>query len=231
MKNNKKILIISITFFIVLCIVGSVVISLSNSIKSKKNENQKIISEILYLDNKFSNIYNYLETDNIGWDKIKIEIKDIYASWNYIIIDLSSNNQIKNTDIINFGKNLDEIYIGIEQKNSDIIFLNMGKLYNLISVYANNTKLDEQKKLELKSKEYLFNAFSLIYTNNWDLIGENIVNAEELFYNYLNQVSNAIKDNSKANKVYISIKELENAIRLKNEELFVIKLKIVLNNY
>ena len=231
MKNKKKIFIIIAILIIIICIASTIVIGISNSNKFSKTEDQKIVSEILYLDNKFSNIYNYLETDNIGWDKIKIEIKDIYASWNYIIIDLSSNNQIKNTDIINFGKNLDEIYIGIEQKNSDIIFLNMGKLYNLISVYANNTKLDEQKKLELKSKEYLFNAFSLIDTNNWDLIGENIVNAEELFYNYLNQVSNAIKDNSKANKVYISIKELENAIRLKNEELFVIKLKIVLNNY
>ena len=189
--------------------------------------NEKIDAEIKYVDEKFSNIYKELLIDGlrVDWNKMQEPIKEIYSSWNSIIIDLN-NLQIKNLDLINFGKKVDEISIYINEKNTNNVLLSISDLYSLLAIYTNSYNSNVDMKNKINSKYYLIKAYSLTNTDNWVLINENIAKAEKINLDYITNIDN----NYNISRIYVSIKELENSINIKNKEIFKMKLKIVLEN-
>ena len=230
--KKKKIIIIIVCLTIFFVILGSIIkVITANNDNNKNISNEKIDLEILYLDKKLSNIYNQLlnENTNIDWNKIDKEMYDLYSSWNSIIIDLN-NIQIKNVDLVNFGKKADDIYISIHERNINNILSNISDLYYLLSLYTNNYDSNIDIRVNVSSKYYLIRAYSLLYTNNWTLINENILEVEKIYLNYINGIYNNFENNSNINKIYVSIKELENSIKLKNKEIFKIKIKIIIEN-
>ena len=231
--KKKRIIIIIASFFIIFALLGTTLKIIIDNNKDNNNiSKDKIDLEISYLDRILSSIYNELlnENTNIDWLKIEKEMYDLYSSWNSIIIDLN-NMQIKNTDLVNFGKKTDEIYINIQEKNINNMLTNISDLYYLLSLYTNSYNANINIKIGVCSKYYLIKAYSLLYTNNWTLINENILESEKIYYNYINSDYNHFESNLNINKIYVAIKELENSIKFKNKEIFKIKFKIILDNY
>ena len=222
--SKKKIAFFS--FIILLIILASILSMVFATNENNTNlNNEKIDAEIKYLDEKFSNIYKELLIDGlrVDWNKMQEPIKEIYSSWNSIIIDLN-NLQIKNLDLINFGKKVDEISIYINEKNTNNVLLSISDLYSLLAVYTNSYNSNVDIKTKINSKYYLIKAYSLTNTDNWVLINENIAKAEKINLDYITNIDN----NYNISRIYVSIKELENSINLKNKEIFKMKLNIVL---
>ncbi len=222
--SKKKIAFFS--FIILLIILASILSMVFATNENNTNlNNEKIDAEIKYLDEKFSNIYKELLIDclRVDWNKMQEPIKEIYSSWNSIIIDLN-NLQIKNLDLINFGKKVDEISIYINKKNTNKVLLSISDLYSLLAVYTNSYNSNVDIKTKINSKYYLIKAYSLTNTDNWVLINENITIAEKINLDYITNIDN----NYNISRIYVSIKELENSINLKNKEIFKMKLNIVL---
>ena len=172
--SKKKIAFFS--FIILLIILASILSMVFATNENNTNlNNEKIDAEIKYLDEKFSNIYKELLIDGlrVDWNKMQEPIKEIYSSWNSIIIDLN-NLQIKNLDLINFGKKVDEISIYINEKNTNKVLLSISDLYSLLAVYTNSYNSNVDIKTKINSKYYLIKAYSLTNTDNWVLINENI---------------------------------------------------------
>ena len=224
--SKKKIAFFS--FIILLIILASILSMVFATNENNTNlNNEKIDAEIKYLDEKFSNIYKELLIDGlrVDWNKMQEPIKEIYYSWNSIIINLN-NIQIKNLDLINFGKKVDEISIYINEKNTNKVLLSISDLYSLLAVYTNSYNSNVDIKTKINSKYYLIKAYSLTNTDNWVLINENIAKAEKINLDYITNIDN----NYNISRIYVSIKELENSINIKNKEIFKMKLKIVLEN-
>ncbi len=224
--SKKKIAFFS--FIILLIILASILSMVFATNENNTNlNNEKIDAEIKYLDEKFSNIYKELLIDclRVDWNKMQEPIKEIYSSWNSIIIDLN-NLQIKNLDLINFGKKVDEISIYINEKNTNNVLLSISDLYSLLAIYTNSYNSNVDMKNKINSKYYLIKAYSLTNTDNWVLINENIAKAEKINLDYITNIDN----NYNISRIYVSIKELENSINIKNKEIFKMKLKIVLEN-
>ena len=224
--SKKKIAFFS--FIILLIILASILSMVFATNENNTNlNNEKIDAEIKYLDEKFSNIYKELLIDGlrVDWNKMQEPIKEIYSSWNSIIIDLN-NLQIKNLDLINFGKKVDEISIYINEKNTNNVLLSISDLYSLLAIYTNSYNSNVDMKNKINSKYYLIKAYSLTNTDNWVLINENIAKAEKINLDYITNIDN----NYNISRIYVSIKELENSINIKNKEIFKMKLKIVLDN-
>ena len=222
--SKKKIAFFS--FIILLIILASILSMVFATNENNTNlNNEKIDAEIKYLDEKFSNIYKELLIDGlrVDWNKMQEPIKEIYSSWNSIIIDLN-NLQIKNLDLINFGKKVDEISIYINEKNTNNVLLSISDLYSLLAIYTNSYNSNVDMKNKINSKYYLIKAYSLTNTDNWVLINENIAKAEKINLDYITNIDN----NYNISRIYVSIKELENSINLKNKEIFKMKLNIVL---
>ena len=231
MKSNKKIMII-ISILIFVFISGSIVtIILADNTEMKKVENEKIDSEILYLENTLLSIFSCVTDDNSpNWYFIKNKFLNLYSSWNSIILDLN-NIQIKNTNLINFGKGLDSSMISISSTNKATLISNIGDLYYLLMLYTDGYNCNYDLKTNIAGKYYLIRTYSLLDSNNWTLVNENIVKVEKIYYDYINNINYSNKSDLQINKIYISIKELENTIVMQSKELFYMKFKIVMDNF
>lgn len=208
------------------------------------NENiniEKLDSQILYLDGNIINIANTLNNitlndnssilnrdTNINWNSAELEISKVYSNWNNIIIELNSAN-IPNDSLISFGKRLDNVAIAIKNKDKIATLSKLSDLYYLLITYTNSYSKSQELINNITTKYYLLKAYSLIDTNNWTLINENIIKAEQAYYNNINLIEDSNNQLNK-NKTYVSIKELENISITKEKDLFYLKYKLVLEN-
>lgn len=238
MKNNNKIIIF--IFILVFLIFISIFIFLQ--FNSQKNEEKILIekanSQILYLDKEIINIVNLVnninlnikENDNFNkntnWEEIELEIKSIYEGWNSIIINLNSLG-IKNTDLTNFGKKIDDVTVSAKSQNKANILNNLCDLYYFLVIYTNSYNSDEEIKNNIATKYYLLKSYSALEKENWIMVKENIIKAENSYYNNIKNIEN---NNFYRNKTYVSIKELENVTSIKSIDIYYLKYVIVLNN-
>lgn len=240
--NKKVIVIISILAF--LFIIGSIVaLVLANNTSNNNIEIEKMNSQISYLDNeitKMVNMLNNISDDNnentlnrgkdIDWDSIEKNISKLYSSWNSIIIDFNNLN-IKNTSLTDFGKRLDDVTISVKNKDKLTSLSNLCDLYYLLIPYTNSYNSSIELKNNISTKYYLIKAYSLVDTNNWTLISDNIVKAEQCYYNNINSVNIDENNQFNQNKIYVAIKELENITITKDIDLFYFKYSIVMKNF
>lgn len=238
MKNNNKIIIF--IFMLVFLIFISIFIFLQ--FNSQKNEEKILIekanSQILYLDKEIINIANLVnninlnikENDNFNkntnWEEIELEINSIYEGWNSIIINLNSLG-IKNTDLTNFGKKIDDVTVSAKSQNKANILNNLCDLYYFLVIYTNSYNSDEEIKNNIATKYYLLKSYSALEKENWIMVKENIIKAENSYYNNIKNIEN---NNFYRNKTYVSIKELENVTSIKSIDIYYLKYVIVLNN-
>ena len=79
------------------------------------------------------------------------------------------------------------------------------------------------------TKNNIFRAYSILDKEEWNTISENINNATQEFTKLVTDVSNKESGNQyNINKTYIIINELQNAVTLKDKEVFLIKYKNLL---
>ena len=100
-----------------------------------------------------------------------------------------------------------------------------------ISNNAGDVKVDTILKNDIITKNYLIKSYSLLYTDNWTLISENVHNAAKTFYANINMVEISENQKFNLNKIYVAINELKNATSNQNKDLFYIKYKIVMENF
>ena len=226
MKNNNKIII----FIFILLFLIFISISIFLLFNTQKNEEEilaeKANSQILYLDNEIIDIANLANNINLNikekdklnkntnWEEIKLKLNSIYEGWNSIIIDLNSLG-IKNTDLTNFGRKIDDVMISSKNQDKANMLNNLCDLYYFLVIYTNSYNSNEELKNNIATKYYLLKSYSALEKENWIIAKENIIKAENNFYR---------------NKTYVSIKELENIVNSKNIDIYYLKYIIVLNN-
>lgn len=294
MKNSKKLL---ITFIIVIIIisVSYAIYAISNNNNSNKNEQEKVLSEIKYLESKFVNILNTLnnieyrnykistqkatntdnsesssqnnsssnssegsetsseeksltgkeetfnkynleaqgvltKSENINWDYIKNDLELIYTSVPVVTLDLYKMNFNKD-DILNFNNDLDSLTILVKNEDKMAVLAQVTKLYSYIPKFLNDIDLDEKDKIIIKTKYNIFEAYSILETEEWQIMTTKISDA---INNYNSLITNSNINDQKQynlNKCYIMLNELKNAINKKDKELFLIKYKNILEDF
>lgn len=242
MNKRKIIIIISCAFLFILGSFITIVIANNNNNDNKNLEKAK--SNIKYLDNEITVIANTLNNisinsdesilnrnTDINWKNIEKSISNLYRNWNSIIIDFNNLN-IKNTTLTDFGKKLDEIAVLVKNKDKNSTILKLSDLYQLLVQYTNCIDLSEELKNDINTKYYLLTAYSLMDTNNWSIINDNLIKAEQSYYKNINIVEeNSLTHQYNREKIYVSIKELENTSKVKDRDLFYLKYKIVMENF
>ena len=176
---------------------------------------EKVNQEMIYIQNNFEENLYLLENGN--WQEIESNIDSLYIYWNTVILDLNEL-EIKSTYLSDFGKKLDELTLAVNDKNKNVTKIRICELYNYVYLYIQNYSTDEEFNNKFNIKRNLILAYCIAENENWELIYKYIKNAEESVKNILNL--NIIENRDNLNRLYISIKELENSIELKDLELF-----------
>lgn len=159
-----------------------------------------------------------------NWESLKAEIEVLYSSWNTIILDLYKLN-INSEDILKFSSVLDKATMDIREENKEKALATLSELYSYIPVYMESYSNDNKEINIQKTKSNIMRAYSVVDSKNWNEVNAELVNAENAYLNVLN--SNTTEDYS-INKGYILLKELQNSVAEKDEDIFYIKYKNLL---
>ncbi|MDO5555192.1 MAG: hypothetical protein Q4G09_00620 [Clostridia bacterium] len=172
-----------------------------------------------------------LESDenDIDWKTIKNEIEIINNAWAVIVLDLSSLN-VDSNDILGFSNTLDDCILSIKNENKVDSLTNLTNLYSFIPKYETFISAPNNNQNIKQVKEYIIRAYSFVEQDNWSEIESNINKCEETFKNILNDIEYIKNKEYKVNKIYVSIKEMQNSLTYKDKKLFYIKYKTLLES-
>ena len=170
-----------------------------------------------------------LTTDSqIDWKQIKNDVEDIYITLYPLTLDLyqTSTNQ---QDIINFNKEYDNLTKAVKDENKDNTLMELSILYDYLPKFVENCTDDEKEKSIIKTKNNIFKAYSILDKEDWTTISENINIATQEFTKIVTNVNNQEENNQyNINKAYVMVNELQNAVLLRDKEVFLIKYKNLL---
>ena len=166
-------------------------------------------------------------TNAIDWNKVKNEIELIYTSIPTITLDLYGLN-INQDEILNFNRQYDNLTVLVKNQNKEETLRELAKTYQYIPKFAEKVTDDTVYKTVLNTKSNIFLAYSKLDSKNWDEISSDIKNAINVFSQLL--TGNVVNANNQTtiNKVYVMLNELQNATNVKDEAVFLIKYKNLL---
>lgn len=166
-------------------------------------------------------------TDVIDWNKVKNEIELIYTSIPAITLDLYGLN-INQEEILNFNRQFDNLTVLVKNQNKEETLRELAKTYQYIPKFAEKVTDDILYKTVLNTKSNVFLAYSKLDGKNWDEISNDVKNAINVFSQLL--TGNIVNTNNQTtiNKVYVMLNELQNATNVKDETVFLIKYKNLL---
>lgn len=173
------------------------------------------------------NILIGLDTQ-IDWNYLKDTVEIVYTSWTTIMIDLHSIN-IKNEDILSFSNELDTLIVNIENEDKRATVNSLAILYSYLPLYISQFSEDSDKINTYYTKSYIINSYVLLEDDKWDDMQNEIKKAQEYFGLIINSV-NENRSQSSISKSYVLLNEMNNAIKLKDEKLYYLKYKNVMES-
>lgn len=197
-----------------------------NSEKSENQEESNSTEENKQY--KLEEVGVLTENTEIDWKQIKNDVEKIYTYLYPMTLDLyqTSTNQ---QDIINFNKEYDNLTKTVKDENKDNSLKELSILYDYLPKFVENCTDDEKEKAVIKTKNNIFKAYSVLDKEEWNTISNNINNAAQEFTKLVTNINNKESGNQyNINKTYIMINELQNAVVLKDKEVFLIKYKNLL---
>ena len=143
-------------------------------------------------------------------------------------VDLYQTNT-NQQDIMNFNKEYDNLTKAVKDEDKEVTLDELAILYNYLPKFLQNCTEKEKEITIIKTKQYILNAYSLIEKEEWSTISENINIAAQEFRKLVTNINNDEKNNQyNINKAYIMINEMQNAVLLRDRDVFLIKYKNVL---
>ena len=198
---------------------GSSASSPNSSEKKQGNEKQKeyTLKETGILNNK----------EEINWEEIKKEVENLYPSLSSMTIDLYKTS-INQQEILGFNNEFDNLINAVKNEDKEATLDELSKLYNYIPKFKQSCSDTNLEIIISNTKNYLFKAYSILDSEKWNNISANINEAIQEYTKLVTDIENKNNKQYNINKAYIMINEMQNAIKLEDKEVFLIKYKNLL---
>lgn len=163
-----------------------------------------------------------------NWKEIKNDIERVYTSIYPTTLDLYQI-EANEDDIVNFNREYDNLTKAVKDESKEDTLEELTLLYDYLPNFVDKCTNEEKEKIVIKTKNYIFKAYSVLDQEEWATISENINNAAEEFTKLVTNVNNQENGHQyNINKTYIIINELQNAALLRDKDVFLIKYKNIL---
>lgn len=164
----------------------------------------------------------------VNWNVIKGDVEKVYTSLYPSTLDLYQI-EANPEDIINFNKEYDNLTKAVKDENKEDTLQELMLLYDYLPSFFESCTVEQKEKIIVATKNYIFKAYSVLDKEEWDTISENIYKAKEEFTKLVTDIKpKENKSEYNINKIYIIINELNNAVELKDKEVFLIKYRNIL---
>lgn len=162
-------------------------------------------------------------TDDINWDKMKLNIEKLNEVWGNTISDMYRVG-VKSEKVVSFSNDLNIAITSVSAENKQDALKNIAKLYTYLPQYMEALSGKSKEANLSNTKAHVINAYSKIEQENWQEIANDLKKAEESYNSIVNAAVES-SEQSNVNKVYILLKEFQNAVSLKNKDILYIKYK------
>ena len=163
----------------------------------------------------------------IDWNNMKYEIEKIYSTWNSLFIDLNSLEK-GNTKTLEFSSTLNDTTKSIKAENKIASMQNIAEMYIKLGDYSKSYTNDNLQINIIDTKKNIIQAYVYVTEYYWDMALNSINKADESFGNVINNVSAQPANQSNINKAYVLLKEEKKAIDLKDQDIFFINYKMIM---
>ena len=165
--------------------------------------------------------------EDINWDYVKGEIENLYTSIATITLDFYQIGANQD-NILSFNQQIDNLSVAVKDESKETTLAELSNLYTNLSNITQNLQGNETYKMVVRIKENIFKAYSKLDAGKWDEISNDVNNATSIYAELLTNASNGIDNQYEINKGYILINEMQNAVKLQDVSVFLIKYKNLL---
>lgn len=193
----------------------------SNNSNSSSNSDQDNKKYELQLSGVLTN------KEDINWDYVKGEIENLYTSIATITLDFYQIGANQDS-ILAFNQQIDNLSVAVKNEDKETTLLELSNLYTDLSNITQSLEGNETYKIVVKIKENIFKAYSKLDAGKWDEIANDITAATSTYSELLTNTTEGTDKQYEINKGYILINEMQNAIKLQDVSVFLIKYKNLL---
>ena len=185
----------------------------------QSSEENRISTSVIQYDSILTH-----DDEKIDWTTIKSKIENMHSMWTTVLIDLTTL-KVNKDNLLKYNDILDEVIISLEEENKQSTLAAMANLFDLLSIYAQDFCEDTSIVSLLQVKSNILYAYSSVEANNWDKINEYVEIAKQKFTNIMNMGVNDLNKVDINNKAYVLINELQTDLDSKNNKIFYINYK------
>ena len=166
-------------------------------------------------------------SEDVNWKDIKNEIEILYSSIPTITLDLYQSNT-NQQDILNFNKEFDNLTMAAKEEKKEETLNELSKLYDYMPKFMENSTDDQLQKTVTETKANILKAYSKLDQKNWEEISNDIKQAIDIYSKLLTDTNIDQSKQYTIGKIYVMINELQNAVKLQDESIFLIKYKNII---
>ena len=166
-------------------------------------------------------------SDEINWDNVKSEVETLYTSIPSITLDLYQVN-LNQEDILGFNKEYDNLTKQVKDENKKETLTQLVTLYDYIPKFVKNVNDDVLYQITIQTKAHILKAYAKLEDKDWAGIQSDVQNAIDTFNQLLTTTGIDISKQYSVNKSYVMLNELQNAVQMQEESVFLIKYKNLL---
>lgn len=165
--------------------------------------------------------------EDIDWEQVKNDVEILYSAIPTITLDLYQI-QVTQEDILNFNKELDILTLAVQKSSKEETLKSLSALYDYLPKFIEKTTDDNLIKTIIQAKSNLFKAYSRLDSKNWQEISDITNQSIEAVTKLLTDANIESNKQYTVNKIYIMLNELQNAVKVQDINVFLIKYKNIL---
>ena len=166
-------------------------------------------------------------SDEINWNNVKSEVETLYTSIPSITLDLYQVN-LNQDDILGFNKEYDNLTKAVKEENKKDTLTQLVTLYEYIPKFVKNVNDDVLYQINIQTKAHILKAYVKLEDKDWTGIQGDVQNAIDTFNQLLTTTGIDTSKQYSVNKSYVMLNELQNAVQMQEESVFLIKYKNLL---
>ncbi len=159
---------------------------------------------------------------NPKWKTIKIQLEELYRTWNTINLDLYAVN-IDASSVLSFTDVLNSATQNAQKEDKQKSMEQVNNLYKLLPQYTRSYLPNDQKTQLLEMQAKVVSSYVNVTNENWDEAGNLLTQAEQQFSNLINTIMKEQNNQSTMNQAYILVNELRRAVNIKDKDIFFIQ--------
>lgn len=166
-------------------------------------------------------------SDQINWDYIKSEVETLYSSLPTITLDLYQLN-VAQEDVLGFNKEFDQLTVVVKEQKKEETLSELAKLYEYIPKFIEKATDEELYRVIAEAKSNLLKAYSKLDSKNWNEISNDVKQTIDAYSKLMTNTNIDSNKQYSISKAYVMLNELQNAVGVQDESVFLIKYKNIL---